>query len=122
MEATHISIILALIAIVPGSVALFRGWRKDRAEAKKAEAEAAGTHVMASMELVDRMEVRMDKMDITIASQNENIVILQSEVQKLKDEREILLEGMEMLCGQLVDAGLDPVWKPVLDDEGRIVG
>ena len=136
MEPWVVTLIAAAMAASPGVLALFRGWRKDRAEATR-------SLVASSTDLVDRLETRLDKVDkkleeqdetITsqdekiesqnkqIAKQNEQIVMLSAKVSVLESEREIMLRGIEKLCQQAREGGQGPVWEPEVDEDGRIIG
>ena len=110
-------------------LALFRGWKKDKAEATR-------NLVTSSTDLVDRLETRLDKVDEKlgeqnqvianqseqIASQRKQIAVLAAKVNVLESEKAIMLHGIEGLCEQLQGSGQEPVWVPEVDDDGRIVG
>lgn len=114
-----ISIAIALIAAIPGILAL----RQNR---KRQEAEVAAFITKASGDLIAQYEKRMKEMEesaaktaLAMSSINDEVSALHSSIKKRDNDVlcrdqyiEHLLNGIKRLIAQLVSMNVIPVWQP----------
>ena len=119
-------LLLAVIAAIPGILALLRGRNKEKADVATAITRAAG-------ELLDEYRTKIDEIEATVTEQAEKIrsqdrkIAQQSgelafqkfelegqavRIKDLEDERDEIMEGVSALCTQIRNLGHEPVWEP----------
>ena len=125
-QAVILPIVLAIIAAVPGTISLFRGRQKERADVAKAITEAAGELVEDYQRKLSRLEEKLEQQAIQLAEQAEQIRCQDTKIERqaaqlaeqaesikvLERERGELLAGVLMLCAQIRKVGHEPVWEP----------
>ena len=119
MNPDLIPVIIAVIAVIPGSLALIGQLRKDKAEQKqKQEAhnlnqqgvyiDNAGKLTGTAMQLIDKMNERVNELETEQALMQERITMQERRIDKLSN-------GVRILTNQIIGLGHQPVW--VLEDK-----
>lgn len=103
-------ILVALLTSIAGWIGLRKQLQKDKATVQKDEAEAAQAIQEAALALLrpyqDRVELlteKVDKLDCQVLE-------ITTERDDLKHRVLILEKGIDVLVGQLKEAGIDPAW------------
>jgi cell division protein FtsB len=113
------AVIVSVVA--NGAIILVAWWRRKKvgAETAKVDAEAADVLTGTALRIVTRMEQKVLEVEAQLAEQKgisteqgKEIRKLQCRVKILEDENSDLRRGAERLVGQLVDAKLEPDWRP----------
>ena len=91
-------VIVAIVAALPGLLAGLAAWRKSSAEASKAISDAATQMIKPLSERVQALEGEVTTLRTLVAS---------------------FRRGVELLCGQVRGAGMEPVWQPDKDDHAK---
>jgi hypothetical protein len=122
MDANIAAIIIGVIASLPGVVALYIQWRKDKHkepqedvnEGLTASRDAASTVITYSGELrnvrIELSEVRAEVFKLTAERQADKMLIAEWQY------------GIERLIAQLVSMDITPVWRPRPKDAGKAAG
>jgi len=98
-------IILAVIAAVPGFVALFKGRGKEKADITTAITDAAQDMLDEYRKKIDEYRAELETLEKKVADQA-------CEIKRLRDEQAEFLEGVSALCAQIRGLGHTPVWEP----------
>lgn len=105
-------IIVASVAAVPGALALISQARAQKANSKKADAEAADVQVGTSLDMMQEMReyVAIVKADLEnqITAQANRIDEQESEIIELKRENKWLRNGVGVLIQQLRRHNIEP--------------
>ena len=105
-------LIVALIAAIPGLYALLSQSRKDNAEAVDAISQAAAQLVVPLKGENKELRVRLGAVEVEnkeLKTENEQ---LQTQFAELREIIQLVLDGCNRLCDQLVKLGHDPVFNP----------
>jgi len=100
-----VPLFIAIISFILSIVTLALGRRKEKASAKKEEADYAEKISQTAMTLVKPLEDRISSMEREIRVMKRTIAGYEKYVK-------YLLEGIDTLVQQLIDAGQVPQWKP----------
>ena len=119
-------LLLAVIAAIPGILALLKGRSKERAD-------AAATITGSALELLEEYKTQVEEIEKTVEQQAEKIrsqdrkiaqqdgeLALQkfelekqaASIELLKEERDEIMKGVTALCTQIRNLGHEPVWEP----------
>lgn len=118
------AIALAVVAMIPGILALILGQRKMNAAVEKEKGDTADILTSTAMELLAPLKTRIQEM-------TEETVLIKSEIEKknttiqnlenqLIRAREVIAElesGIRQLSYQLKSMLVEPVWKPSYKNE-----
>lgn len=133
LDAGFIQLALAVLALVPGVLALWRTRRKDAAEADKSGAEAADQISDTALSLIKplkeelaelhssktNLERRIAELEWNARIKDMAILDLQNldrskdrRISQLETEQEDLICGINRLIEQIEGLGQVPVWRP----------
>ena len=90
-----VTVLVALIASVPGVVSLVVQARKSKAEAGKAEADAVESMSQAALVLLSPLKTRVQELEASDAEKAARLDMLTSYVEYLEN-------GIQALVGQLI--------------------
>ena len=135
-----LTVILAVIAAIPGILALRKGRIKEKADAAgsitdsarklleeyRLQAEEAEERYRAKIEEIEAAMVEQAEkircQDRKIAQQSGELALQQIEltgqevrIKDLEEERSEIMDGVRALCTQIRNLGHEPVWEPDLD-------
>lgn len=113
------SILIALIAAAPGLFALIGTLKKDSAEASKTRSEREQLEDEITARVLQRARSEIDALHAELEREREarrdleqrHIGVLER-VRLLESEREEWKIGIGLLLGQLINAKIEPTWKP----------
>lgn len=110
--ATAAGVIAAIVASIPGLVALIIQRRKITAEARQAENNAADLVTKAALSLVEPLRRQLDGLSAQSVEQAARIAALEKQVQSLERFADDLLSGSHRLVMQVRSLGGHPVYIP----------
>jgi len=126
MTEVLLPLLLALIAATPGIISLWKGRKKE-------EADAAAVFTGAARELVEEYRAKIDEIEKTVEEQEakircqdakidqQNVMIRRQQremddqakrIYALEVERSEFIQGVSALCAQIRGLGHEPVWEP----------
>lgn len=111
MSEIAISVVIALVAALPGVLALF-------AQRKKNAADAAGMITDAAMDILDRADSRIEKLEFNV---NEQSSIIELQTKKIREMNKDLIRldelvreyrrGLMILIAQVESLGDNPAYR-----------
>lgn len=126
MNDSLATIIVALIMSIPGSLALFKQWKKDKAEADKIRAESETqeadatekiqTAALKMMEVykkeVEELKERIEKAEIKIRKLEKELESEKETKEYLTEEKRKIIVGSWKLYDQVTQTGSTPAYTP----------
>lgn len=126
MTEVLLPLLLALIAATPGIISLWKGRKKEEADAAGAITGAARDLISEYRAKIDEIEAeqeeqaakikcqeqKIDQQDVMIRRQQREIDAQAKRIYALEVERSELIRGVAALCAQIRGLGHEPVWEP----------
>ena len=94
-----------VVAIIVAIIASGGGYLLFRSQRRSNQANASSKLTGAAMDMVERWQVRIEKLEVKVEYLSDRIKVLEEENYRLR-------QGIGRLEGQLMSLGQIPIWKP----------
>ncbi len=100
-----ITLIVALVAALPGIFAFWRQTRREKAEITKLVTEAAST-------MIEKLKTELKETEDELRLLKTELAVVRAENTELKTVHILWLRGIEILVRQIKDSKQAPLWAP----------
>jgi len=112
-------IVIAIIGAIPGVIALYLQFRKNKVEEKLSDSEITEKITAAAGVMMDKMQAQIVRLEAQVIRMEAQIVKLEARVSAMQRELdvqdkqiELLKKGINKLIIQIRKLGEEPCWTP----------
>lgn len=113
---TFASVIIGMIAAMPGILAYYSAKKKLRIEAQRQGIDQAATIVSGATALIGPLRTEIEDLRADVKQMTDERRELKVELHELRTSVHVLRTGIDRLIHQLQSHNIDPVWQP--EDKG----